>query len=265
MTIDWFTFVAQIINFLVLIWLLQRFLYAPVVRAMAERESQIAQRFADAEAAQAEADECRSEYTKKQEELAQARESMLAKAGCDVDAWRDEQLRQARAEVDEDRRKWLEDLAREKHTLLRELQLDVTQHAVDLGRQVLQQLADQSLQSRLVDQLIDQLRATDVDSLQESDGAAATAVVIESSHELTADDQARLSQALKEFNGGIEFRTNPQLVCGIELQMPGHRLSWNLREALAEVESDLIDAIEETLPVGAGQAADSGSTEGTQA
>ncbi|MBU0908993.1 MAG: F0F1 ATP synthase subunit B, partial [Proteobacteria bacterium] len=56
MGIDWFTFCAQIINFLILVWLLKKVLYQPVLNAMAEREAKIAARLNDAaeQAAQAE-------------------------------------------------------------------------------------------------------------------------------------------------------------------------------------------------------------------
>ena len=35
---DWFTVIAQIINFLILVALLKRFLYGPIIRAMERRE-----------------------------------------------------------------------------------------------------------------------------------------------------------------------------------------------------------------------------------
>ena len=38
MEINWFTVIAQVINFLILVWLLKRFLYKPVLNAIAERE-----------------------------------------------------------------------------------------------------------------------------------------------------------------------------------------------------------------------------------
>jgi F-type H+-transporting ATPase subunit b len=62
MSIDWFTFTAQVVNFLILIWLLQRFLYGPILRVMAERQKYIADRFASAEAAQADAAAKQQEY-----------------------------------------------------------------------------------------------------------------------------------------------------------------------------------------------------------
>jgi len=39
MLIDWFTVVAQVINFLILVWLMKRFLYKPILNAIAAREA----------------------------------------------------------------------------------------------------------------------------------------------------------------------------------------------------------------------------------
>ncbi len=55
MLIDWFTVAAQVINFLVLVWLLKRFLYQPIIDAIDAREKRIAAELADADAKKAEA------------------------------------------------------------------------------------------------------------------------------------------------------------------------------------------------------------------
>ena len=46
MLIDWFTIIAQALNFLILAWLLKRFLYRPVLNALDEREKLIASELA---------------------------------------------------------------------------------------------------------------------------------------------------------------------------------------------------------------------------
>ena len=48
MLIDWFTVGAQAVNFLVLVWLLRRFLYRPILKAIDAREKRIADQLADA-------------------------------------------------------------------------------------------------------------------------------------------------------------------------------------------------------------------------
>ena len=49
MLIDWFTVGAQVLNFLILIWLLKRFLYKPILHAIDEREERIATELANAD------------------------------------------------------------------------------------------------------------------------------------------------------------------------------------------------------------------------
>ena len=49
MLIDWFTVIAQVINFLILVWLLKRFLYRPILNAIDAREKRIAAKIADAD------------------------------------------------------------------------------------------------------------------------------------------------------------------------------------------------------------------------
>ena len=53
MLIDWFTVGAQALNFLVLVWLLKRFLYKPILNAVDAREKRIAAELADADAKKA--------------------------------------------------------------------------------------------------------------------------------------------------------------------------------------------------------------------
>ena len=55
MLVDWFTVAAQVVNFVILVWLLKRFLYQPILHAIDAREQRIALSLADAAAKEAEA------------------------------------------------------------------------------------------------------------------------------------------------------------------------------------------------------------------
>jgi len=266
MSIDWFTFTAQIVNFLILIWLLKRFLYGPILRAMAEREAQIAARVAAAEDAQTRAEASEREFQRQCEELEQSKESVMARATKDAELWRSEQLNRAKGDVDDDRRQWQRELHRSKQAIIRELQLDVAQHALELGRHVLLELSGERLQERMVDRFLRSLGEFDSQALKSNDRTSASqAWLVESSHELTEGDRQRIRVALEPFHLDITFRTNPQLICGIELHAPGCKLAWNIRESLAEVESDLIDAVEASLPASADLPRESHTTSHSQA
>jgi F-type H+-transporting ATPase subunit b len=80
MLIDWFTVGAQVINFLILVWLLKRFLYHPILNALDAREERIAKELADADAKKTEAQKERDEFQHKNEEFDQQRADILSKA-----------------------------------------------------------------------------------------------------------------------------------------------------------------------------------------
>ena len=80
MLIDWFTVGAQALNFLILVWLMKRFLYKPILQAIDAREKRIALSLADADAKKAEAQKERDEFEKKNEEFDQQRAALLSKA-----------------------------------------------------------------------------------------------------------------------------------------------------------------------------------------
>src|SRR5450432_2377938 len=96
MPIDWFTVVAQVVNFLILVWLLKRFLFKPILRAIDEREKGIAAQLADAEAKNAESQKERADFQHKKEAFDQQRAALLKKATDEATAERQRLLEEAR-------------------------------------------------------------------------------------------------------------------------------------------------------------------------
>jgi F-type H+-transporting ATPase subunit b len=80
MLIDWFTVFAQGVNFLVLIWLLKRFLYKPVLAAIAAREKSIIDQLKNAEQKKSAAQTERDAFQQKNEEFDRQRAALLAHA-----------------------------------------------------------------------------------------------------------------------------------------------------------------------------------------
>ena len=96
MLIDWFTVGAQALNFLILVWLMKRFLYKPILHAIDAREERIAKELADADAKKAEAQKERDEFEHKNEEFDQQRAALLSKATDEAQAERQRLLDEAR-------------------------------------------------------------------------------------------------------------------------------------------------------------------------
>src|SRR5450432_81249 len=99
MKIDWFTVIAQVINFLILVWLLKRFLYKPILNAIAEREKKITDQLKDADAKKADAKKEQDEFRKKNEEFDQQKKELMDKAVADSNAERGRLLEGAKNEA----------------------------------------------------------------------------------------------------------------------------------------------------------------------
>ena len=251
MTIDWFTFVAQVLNFLLLVWLLKRFLYAPVLTAMDQRESRIISRLDDAATAQSDADRIKTEYQSRLAELDQEQKQILTAAQHEANSWRVEQLRVVREEVATQRNKWRTTLFAEKHNLMHQVRQEIIHHTVELSRRVLLDLADESLQRQSVRRFIQLLENTEgagADLVNAMDGQGF--VTVKTAHALPTAAHQEMSAALQRLISpdiDVRFQVASLPDCGIEIQVAGYKLEWNIRKLLFEYESELKSQLTSTF------------------
>ena len=100
MKINWFTVIAQVINFLILVWLMKRYLYKPILNAIDEREKKIAAELANAETQKAEAAKEQAELKQKNEQFEQAKKGLMDKAVNDTNEERKKLMEEARNDAD---------------------------------------------------------------------------------------------------------------------------------------------------------------------
>ena len=159
MLIDWFTVIAQAINFLILVWLLKRFLYKPILHAIDEREKGIATQLAEAEAKKAEAQEERDDFQHKNEAFDQERAALLKKATDEAKAERQRLLDEARKDADSLRAKRQDALRNEQRNLSQEIIRWTQKEVFAITRKTLADLAAASLEERMGDVFVHRLRA----------------------------------------------------------------------------------------------------------
>src|SRR5208283_2712259 len=149
MLIDWFTVGAQALNFVILVWLMRRFLYKPILRAIDAREKKIATELADADAKKAEAKKERDEFQHKNEELDQQRVALLSKATEEAKAERQRLLDEARQAADALSAKRQETLRNVAYNLNRAISRRAQQEVFAIARKALTDLATTSLEERM--------------------------------------------------------------------------------------------------------------------
>jgi F-type H+-transporting ATPase subunit gamma len=149
MQIDWLTVAAQIVNFLVLVWLLRRFLYGPITAAMNRREQRIAAKLAEADQRRAEAETAAETYREAERDLERRTDRLLADARKMAETERHDLERTARREVQELRQAWERKLDDEKTVFLGDVRRQLLDHAFALARHTIDDLADRRLEEQM--------------------------------------------------------------------------------------------------------------------
>ena len=251
MLIDWFTVLAQVVNFLILVWLLKRFLYRPILDAIDAREKRIAKELADVDTKKAEAQKERDEFKRKNEELDQQRATLLSKATDEAKAERQRLLDAARKAADALAAKRLEVLRSEQQNLSEALSRRARDEVFAIARKVLADLATTSLEERMGEVFMRRLREMDGNAkggLGEALKSASAPALVRSAFDLPAEQRAVIQSALNEtFSADIHlrFETAPDLVSGIELATDGQKVGWSIAEYLASLQKGVEELLQE--------------------
>jgi len=256
MQIDWLTVSAQVVNLLLLVWLLKRFLYRPVVQAMGRRQELIAQRLAEAEERESQARQERERYQSREAELERTRKEWLDTARGEVQVQREALLGEARAEVAAARQRWLGELEREREELAKALRRQVAESALAVARRALAALADAQIEAQAVRAFLRRLAELDAES-RAALASGHGAVEVRTAFEIDEALRKQLADTLAEIVGerrAVHFRRDPDLVQGIELTAGGRRLSWSVGAFVDEVRGELDGVLQEAaqtvMPVG---------------
>ena len=240
MQIDWLTVAAQIVNFLVLVWLLKHFLYGPVTAAMARREDRIAERVTAAQEREDAAERERERLHERMERLEDRRDAVLEQAREEAESEKQRLLDEVRADVDDKHEQWRQQLRDEQDAFVKQLRRQTAEGFADLARKALSDLADVRLEDRLVETLGSRL--ADLDDDEREQFRAADELVVSTGFALDDDRRARLTELVQQHLGDdIQpgFEQDPELVCGIALTAGGRRLAWSLADYLDGFERKL--------------------------
>ena len=245
MRIDWWTLALQAVNFLILVWLLQRFLYRPVLRVLARRKAEAEKVLSQAADARKEADESRRAYEAKEAGVAAEREAMLKEARTEVEAARNEALARARKEAEELLAAAKETIAAARTAALQEVKGAAADLGVAIARNLLKRTAGPGLMAGFLDGIcahLDGLPRHDLAALRDQikNGGA---LEVATAEPLDAQTQAHWKECLAkrlDGAGAITFRADEARIAGAELHFPAAVLRFNWKDALESARKDLI-------------------------
>ena len=254
MLIDWFTVVAQLVNFLILVWLMKRFLYTPILNAIDAREKRIAAELADALARKGEAQTERDEFRRKNEEFERQRNDLLGAATLDARAERQRLLEEARRAHEELRIRQQEAISNDFRNRKEEIMRRTRDEVFNIARKTLSDLATENLEKQMVEAFIRRCRTLPEEErqgLQATFAAAAGPALVRSTFPLAAAEQRELELAVQQvfgFGGRLQFETGTDLIGGIALSANGYEVAWSIADYLLTLERSVADLLSVASP-----------------
>ena len=250
MLIDWFTVGAQMLNFLVLVWLMQRFLYKPILRAIDAREKKIALRLEETDLKKAEAQKERDVFRKRNEEFERQHADLQRQMNDEVESERFRLLNEARKASDDLSAKQMEALRNEARNLRQAVSQRAQQEVFAIARKTLADLASASLEERMADVFVRRVRAlseTEKAELKAAFKTGSGTAVVRSAFDLPAAQRSAIESVIGDLivvTPPIRFETAPDLVGGIDLTANGQKISWNIAAYIQSLETGVGELLE---------------------
>lgn len=252
MGIDLFTLIAEIFNFLVLVFLLQRFLYRPIIRVMDAREQATVSRLRLAEAKYEEASEEKRVYEEKVQSFEDERLALIEEARQQSKTYRQQLMNEINTEVEALRNQWQEIVALERETFLQDLRQQVGTEIIKTARAILQNMANQALEDQVVAVFVERINAIHEDEKQKLIKAVSAnqdVLHVQSAFELSDDARMRLEDTLRPFHpqSQLHFEVDNSLLCGIRIATPEYEISWSFHHYIDTFQQHFQQTLEDNL------------------
>ncbi len=246
MEINWFTVIAQIVNFLILVYLLKRFLYKPVLEAIDAREKKIAAQLEDAATKKAEAKKDKDLFRQKNEAFDKERVAKMIKVQEQIDSEKQRLFEEVRKESTELRLKFEESLKQQEQEIKESLKRKTKDAVFTIAGKTLSDLASADLEEQIINVFIGKIKQLDeankakfIEALINNDAP----IAIKSVFELSAASKQKLEEAIgkiTEKQNAFQYLLEPELVSGIEIGTASYQLSWNIESYLNSLNNNSI-------------------------
>lgn len=241
MSFDWFTFIAQLVNFGLLVFLLRLFLYKPVMNVMEQRQQRLGQAWDEARSAEAAAREEAARLLAERTEVERTRRKRLEQVEAEAQALRKQRIDEAVAAADQEMERQATRLQQERNELVGTLTQKAGEVLVAELKDALSDLADSELDQRASQAFARQLQQLPRDQQAALRAASVDAVpVVSTAFEPTPEVSRLLASAVVAVTGAEKpprFQVDPSLLFGAALTVGSVRVESSGRKRAQAVES----------------------------
>lgn len=148
--------ITQIVGISVLLFLLVKFLYRPILKVLDERSARIRESL---EAADRAKEQAAASQAQMQDEMQRSREEgqqMIAQAREMAARFRDEEMSKAREEIAAERRRAESDIQRERDAAIEDLRREFAGLAITAAERVVERSLDESAHKDIIDKVLEE-------------------------------------------------------------------------------------------------------------
>lgn len=232
------TFILEIVNFIVLVWLLKRFLYAPVLNAIAKRKALIKKSLDEGARLRLECEALQEKYENRIRDWEKEKELARTHFNEELLGERKKRMTDLTKELEREREVFRSKEERRIAELIRNQEERAAQHAVLFSDKILSRFADADLEKKIIAQFVQELellRTKGVESFSRETGDKNTPVEVKTAFPLPVSERQNLEKSLIQNLGSLgryEFLQDPSLKAGIEVSSGLVVMKANLRDEL---------------------------------
>ncbi len=238
MELNWSTFALEIFNFLVLVWILKRFLYQPVLDVISRRRTAIENQLAEAKQIHADSDTLKEQYENRLADWEQERQKAMDKLSHELEETRLHQLENLKAELAQVEEKTRVARSRQDKQVIREIEQRALQQGAEFASRLLTEAAGAELENRLFDLLLDGLTALPADQiniLSNKWGESPERILVFSAYPLAENKRHQLEETLSRVTGlscSVFYEQDAKLLAGLNITIGAWVLQLNVRDEL---------------------------------
>ncbi|WP_414733723.1 F0F1 ATP synthase subunit delta [Acetobacterium carbinolicum] len=248
MQIKWFEIIAQMINFFILLFILQKLFYKPVMKSMQDRQQRISDIQSEAEGKMNEADHLIETYQQKLAEWEEAKGTKMIAASREAQEKKDQLIQIYQEEAAQKRNDYFNEVTEEQERFLREVRMVLGKSAVTIAGEILSAISKEDLEQKIFDSFMEKIHRLDQKMLQEEIKSTADKIVLSSAKPLSESQQDQLEAVLREkldSLGKIIYEVDENLIQGFELNLRSLTVNTNIKHYLKESEENIQKILEQ--------------------
>ena len=251
MNINWSTVFFQIINFLIVVWILKKYLFKPVMSSMDSREKAIQDRLLEAKKAKENAEEERKNFEYEIRSLEKQKNDIMADVYKKADAEYATLLKTFNAEMAGKREAFEEQITMEREFLRNSIRELAGNTIIKTVADALSDLADTNIQDAILSNFINKANQGKIKKSEELKKyyEKGEKISIHTAFEIAPKTKKEIVSAISNIVGKkisrIDFILDEEIVCGIEIACPPLLISYGMNTYIDELKQNLDDGLAE--------------------